>query len=363
MQSTVYAKPKIAPNTKQSEILELQNEISELKSEIKLMKKNNFEIRLRNLKEETHLDCDKLNIYSMLYIENGNKLLIGHLTGEITIWNMENNEHEKTFIEHKEGVNALISLEKMKTGYFASAGNDNYIKIWNIYPENQENDQNIKSVKTIQANDSVLSLTYPFDYHKDCIIYGESESKLIVYNLINSLITELPGHSSYILSLLYITNSPSENYVLSGSYKIIKMWDLKKLVCINNFMEHFAWVRSMVRYKDKFFSTGDDGLIKLWNLFESSSSLFTINQFQNNPLSINSIIIIEDYLVAGGDNKRIEIYDLEKYKKIKMYKTNENIFLLVKLSSSQLNEDCVKIAYSTESEKETDQHFIKILEE
>jgi len=116
----------------------------------------------------------------------------------------------------------------------------------------------------------------------------------------------LRGHTRQVTSLSVI----SDDKIVSGSYKEIKVWDVESEACLQTLnMGHNHFVKSIVKLSnEKMVSSDDDGKIIIWNI--------------NNGLTSKTIYAHTDsiFLLAklsgkkffsSSSDKSIKLWDLE----------------------------------------------------
>ncbi|HOJ93629.1 MAG TPA: hypothetical protein PK390_00170 [Fervidobacterium nodosum] len=95
-----------------------------------------------------------------------------------------------------------------------------------------------------------------------------------------------------------------------GNYVITKILD-----------DHLDSVKKIVKYKDKIFSASSDRTIKVWDL--KSGKL--LNTLAGHKGYVWSLYITGDYLISGGWDGRVIVWDINSYKPVKIYETGFSI--------------------------------------
>lgn len=137
-------------------------------------------------------------INSICFDDSGKLIAIGLSSGNLLIWDIENNKVVCRMKCHQHSVFSILFIKDSKqlvTGSF-----DNTVKIWEI-SYNEDNDINLALVASIsEHNDFVLSITTDTNY--EWLISGSKDSTMKLFSLTEyKVIYSLQAHTNSILSL------------------------------------------------------------------------------------------------------------------------------------------------------------------
>ncbi|MGK7881377.1 MAG: hypothetical protein AB4060_14965 [Crocosphaera sp.] len=141
-----------------------------------------------------------------------------------------------------------------------------------------------------------------------------------------TLIDTFKGHQGWVTSIAF---SPDNKHIVSGSYdNTIKLWDWdinsKKL--IHTFEGHEDWVNSVAFSPDgKYLVSGsNDNTVKLWNVQDKK----LIHTFKGHQDSVNSVAFSpnkkDQYIVSGSDDKTVKRWDVQSKKLIHSFEGHQN---------------------------------------
>jgi WD40 repeat protein len=186
-----------------------------------------------------------------------NFILFGTNKNNIGLWdsNSEDNRQSYIFSGHQLWVNSLV---KCDDNCFASASNDQTIKIWNYYNKN--------CIRTIEA-------------HEDCI--------LCLIKLING------------------------NLCSGSADLMIKIWDWNNGSCLYTLVGHQNWIQCLIQLEDGQIVSGSvDKTIKFWKKYEN---IKTIENAHEN--SVRTLCQINaNYIASGSFDNKIKIWNLNNLK-------------------------------------------------
>ena len=250
----------------------------------------------------------KQNISIMSKIERGyvfcllefepNMILAGTSENNINLWDLssQKNECEFNFMQHTLWVNCLV---KCDDNYFASAGNDALICIWD-YKNRQ--------------------LKYVLKGHIDCILAliklkdgnlcsGSADLTIKIWDWKNQMIISSikTPHNKWVKCVYQLNNGT----LLSGSENIC-VWTNKHLSTFKTLTDHKHYIRTICQIDDNHFASGSfDKTIKIWNIRDFSVTQ-TIEAHNSNVICI--IKLKENKLASCSNDKTIKIWERNNYK-------------------------------------------------
>lgn len=235
---------------------------------------------------------------------------------------------------HSETVNfADIILKKEKM--VVSGSKDGSIKLWNIQPIlDNENDEN-KEEEEIVISESQYSLighsdevnVVKYSPNEKMIATGSYDKTIKIFDNKLSLLSTITGHKRGITDLSF---SPYAKVLVSSSTdKTIKIWNLTDYNCLNTFEGHLSSVLKVnwVYHGTHLISSGADGLIKFWNI-KTSECINTIDGHEGKiwAMDIHSSSSESSSLsfITGGTDASIVLWkDITVTKEIEILKAEE----------------------------------------
>lgn len=263
-------------------------------------KSNNNSIKNTENKTNQHQSIIKqieniyINIESLIQLENG-RIAIGASDKLIKVYDQYNGLYIGMFQGHETWINVLYQL---KDGRLAS-GSYQAIKIWDT--------ASYKCIGSLEENigGSVISLCQLAS--NDTLLSGSEDGFIRQWDINEyKLIKVVNGHDGWINCIIQlqndmlatggndnainIWNNPSMKYIislsdkdsqhsilclcqltdkrlLSGSFKVIKIWNVVTYQCITTISAHEDYITSIISLQDRSVaSSSKDKLIKIWSI-------------------------------------------------------------------------------------------------
>jgi WD40 repeat protein len=176
------------------------------------------------------------------------------LTSENQI--VKNIEKFQIINSNQQSLNSIAASPK--ADYFASAGDDKTIKIWNT--------QTRTAIQTLQGHtEAVLSVAFSLD--GEALVSGSKDKTLKIWNFkTGANLLNLTGHTDFVN---YVNYSPDGRLIVSASSdKQVKIWEVQSGKCLKTLSGHQDQVNVAVFSPDGLYilSGGNDKAIKLWNV-------------------------------------------------------------------------------------------------
>jgi WD40 repeat protein len=155
-----------------------------------------------------------------------------------------------------------------------------------------DSNNDYKRVKTISFTDSFYSLINLPDIE---FASGFSDGSIKIWNILDDYkcLKTLVGHKGRVLCLEFIKK---RNLLLSGSYKTVRVWDMKSDLCINLILAHNGNVECLLSLPNGYFASGCvDGNIKIWDL----NKYECINTLKGCQYEVDFLVLLEDYRIAS----------------------------------------------------------------
>jgi len=215
-------------------------------------------------------------------------------------------EFKELFIKqgHKSEVNSIIFINDDVNNklYLASAGDDFFIKIWDLetylYTFIIVEDLSVYALLNFKSN--IINLPY----YKNLLISAGSEKDIKIFDFsTKKLLYKLNGHSDSIICLEKLNNKKNEFLIASGGLDaIVIIWDIYIKDIIYKLKSHQDSVNSIVFLNweiDDFTiaSAGSDKTINIWNI----QTGVLIKSLTGHQKSINDL----SFMKINADNFRI----------------------------------------------------------
>lgn len=224
-------------------------------------------------------DAPVLSIVDLI----GNQLLMGSASGEVKLWNYQNQTLVKKLGDHESPVRALaFSGNEL----IASGSDSGLVCIWDYKLLKMQQSRHEGHQKPVRC---LAFLGNNF------LISAADDKKILIVDIKNKKCTAiLNAHDGNINFLLVL--SP-EYFLSASSDRRIKLWDIKgneKRI----FSGHTGSVNSLLKLNDSvFLSASSDGLIKLWNKnkeiflkdIKVGGKIVGLQQLSDNRLVISSL--------------------------------------------------------------------------
>mgnify|MGYP002624740691 CR=1 FL=1 len=166
----------------------------------------------------------------------------------IKIWDIDSLNCIYTLSGHTNRIHYLIQT---KPGFIISCSSDKTIKFWNLEEENC-----YLSLK--DAHDGPI---YSLIESIDGKIVSSSFNSINIYDFSTQKFTELNRDKNKgVFKLLILP----DNKLISSSFKYINFWNLNNYQWLYEIEAHNSYINSLLIVKDKLISGGNDGDIKAW---------------------------------------------------------------------------------------------------
>lgn len=173
------------------------------------------------------------------------------------------------------------------------ACSDNLLRSWSIRKKDR-----MKISQKFESEISCLGIS-----KNDRYIAAGCEYRIYVLNISLQILFYLVGHSSYLNSLTFSTDS---SYIFSSSFdKTVRVWSFNRRITVNCFVGHTKKVESIaVTSNSEYIATGSvDKTVRLWNL--NRNSLEAV--LDDAKYEIYSVGFSHDdkYLIVGSNTVRV----------------------------------------------------------
>ncbi len=166
--------------------------------------------------------------------------------------------------------------------------------------------QQAKSLRTVDANDTVKSLTYSPDGQR--LITGGDDRTIKVWNaLTGERLLTLTGHTSAIRSL--VVKSDGSTLASASDDQTIKLWNLGIGQQLRTLKGHTSYINALVISPDgQLLASGSaDQTIRLWNLATGQP----IRALSGHKSYVNTVVFSPDgrLLASGSADQTIKLWD------------------------------------------------------
>ncbi|KAK3911617.1 Transducin beta-like protein 3 [Frankliniella fusca] len=221
----------------------------------------------------------------------------------VRVWYLTDDGNTAKCIGHGQRHTAAVGtvqFGQLSSEIFASAGQDNCLKLWNLPSKFSED------LQPTVLNATFTQIAHQKDINSVCfspndklIATGSQDKTAKIWSTEDlSLIGVLRGHRRGVWCVRF---SPADQMLLTTSADCtMRLWSLQDLSCIKSFEGHES---SVVRGEfltsgTQLVSGGADGLLKLWTV-KSGECVSTLDQ-HNGRIWALAISLNENYIVTGG---------------------------------------------------------------
>lgn len=222
--------------------------------------------------------------------------IIGSLKDSIFFWNIVTKQITKTIKTNSEIQSVNVSAENDTLVVIAS----------NIIHFLDKKDG--KVIKKIDLNGKEELDNCKLSPNNKYIAVIDGLSIKILSSENGEQVCSLNGHVDHITSVGFCSNS---NYVISGSYAIINIWDIKSGTIIKSLEGHTNYVTSVSFSKDnkRVLSSSEDRTIRLWDYDKETAH--KVLDDKSGYVGRAQFIPNKKYVVSSSEKDTIKIWDLE----------------------------------------------------
>ncbi len=271
-----------------------------------------------NPNKEYHLDktfqCHDLPISKIYFNHKGNNFLTCSYDGDAILWDRKTGATKYKIKHHANTINSAIFThndELLLTGSF-----DNLCMLFDA--------SNGIRIKTFEGHEGeIVEVNFDIEEKKFCTASMDLTSKIFDIETAQTLIT-LKGHDDVVFKASFNNES---KLVLTGSYdKTAKIFDAQNGDILFDFKEHKKEISNcFFKPMDNniVITTSLDGLCKIYDIRNGENSLKTFDDHLEKEILCSDISFYGKYLITGGGDNIINLYDLEKMEKIKTLEGHE----------------------------------------
>lgn len=268
--------------------------------------------------KEYHLEktfqCHDMPLSKIYFNHKGNYFLTCSYDGDAILWDRKSGSMKYKIKNHANTINSAIFTHDdnlLLTGSF-----DNLAMLFNT--------ENGIRIKTFEGHDGeIVEVNFNRDENLFCSASMDLSSKIFDIEMGKSIMS-LEGHEDVVLKASFNNDS---KMVLTGSYdKTCKLFDVKNGDILFDFKEHTKEISNC------FFNPADnniiitnslDGLCKIYDIRNGGNSIQTFDNHSNSEILCSEISSNGQYLVTGGGDNMINLYDVKKMELIKSFEGHE----------------------------------------
>ena len=260
-----------------------------------------------NPNKEYHLEktfqCHDLPIAKIYFNHEGNYFLTCSYDGDAILWDRKTGLTKYKIKNHANTINSAIFTHDDKlllTGSF-----DNLCMLFDA-------DNGIR-IKTFEGHEGeIVEVNFDKEEKIFCTASMDLTSKIFDIETGKSTMT-LEGHSDVVFKASFNNDS---KMVLTGSYdKTCKIYDVQNGGVLFDFKEHNKEISNcFFNPKDNniIISSSLDGLTKIYDIRIGENSLKTFDDHSKKEILCSDISSNGKYLITGGADNLINLYDIEK---------------------------------------------------
>ena len=268
--------------------------------------------------KEYHLEktfqCHDLPISKIYFNHKGNYFLTCSYDGDAMLWDRKTGSVKYKIKNHANTINSASFTHDDKlllTGSF-----DNLAMLFDA-------DNGIR-VKTFEGHEGeIVEINFNRDENMFCTASMDLTSKIFDIELGKSILT-LEGHEDVVFKASFNKDS---TMILTGSYdKTCKLYDSKNGDVLYDFKEHTKEISNCFFHpvdNNIIISNSLDGLCKIYDIRNGTNSLITFDDHNKSEILCSDISSDGKYLITGGGDNKINLYDVEKMKLINSLEGHE----------------------------------------
>jgi WD40 repeat protein len=242
-------------------------------------------------------------IFSMLFLENANKIVVGNMNGGVHWVDLAQPEQTKNIAHHKKGVFDIIRLGDQ----ILTAGGEGKLTRWSIAES--------RSVESFHlTNQSLRCLDYsPLG---NLIAAGASDNAVYILDgdTLEVKNTIPRAHDNSVFAVKF---SPDGRYLITGGRDAhLKVWGMNDdLALVSSQAAHWYTINHIAYHPEgKWFATASrDKTIKIWDA--ANFQLLKVLDVVRHGGHINSVNRLfwspyDNLLISGSDDRSIIIWDM-----------------------------------------------------
>lgn len=284
-------------------------------------------------------------------IRNENLLVYGNKHKSLVSVDIESGSSKKIDNAHREFITLIrhfISISFPKDLILSCSCYNGNIKIWAV-----ENWQLLFDKSQIYSSGEIYSACLLFKTNDFFVVTSsESESEYIkVFAKNTSLAKEINNSkdNTYFIDI-YFDKEKNKNYIIDANYKNIKSFDYESNQVYQTYVDNTDSTTKKCYYKGfivfgvtnqtKLIGINDLGIVNVWD-FNNGEILLKITDCLNIPLNC-LCLWNEQFLLAGGNDNYLKVFDLINGKLVQNLKSNNDgkygINSIIKIRGDNLGE-------------------------
>ena len=296
----------------------VQNILENYKSQILSSLNKLISASTINPNKEYHLEktfqCHDLPISKIYFNHKGNCFLTCSYDGDAILWDRKTGLNKYKIKNHSNTINSACFTHDDKlllTGSF-----DELCMLFDA--------ENGIRIKTFEGHEGeIVEVNFDKEEKVFCTASMDLTSKIFDIETAKNVIT-LEGHNDVVFKASFNNDS---NMILTGSYdKTCKIYDVKNGDILFDFKEHTKEISNcFFNPKDNniIITNSLDGLSKIYDIRNGESSLKTFDDHSKKEILSSDISSNGKYLITGGGDNLINLYDIEKMERIRSLEGRE----------------------------------------
>ncbi|EFA74819.1 putative dynein regulator [Heterostelium album PN500] len=227
------------------------------------------------------------NVSCVRFLPSGDQLVSSSRDKSIKVWETATGYCTKTLTGHEDWVRKVIVSEDGTT--LASCSNDQTARVWNL------------------AKGECLLTFREHSHVVECLAYSPANIVEVPGSLLST-----PEGKAKAKAGAGGTSFGQAGYLATGSRdKTIKIWELATGRCLQTYIGHDNWVRSIKFHPcgKYLISVGDDKSIRVWDIAQGRC-IKTINEAHSHFISCLDFCSHNPHIATGGVDDIIKIWKL-----------------------------------------------------
>ncbi len=236
-------------------------------------------------------------------------VITGSDDNEIKIWNAVTYKCQKTLLGHQSYITGIIYLGN---NLLISSSGDTTLRLWDV----NNNDEIIKPKNTFLAKDTISCMLHLKNYNENFILLGSVEDSIKIFDISNSTyVKNFNKKTKFCLKMLDLYTKEKSLIALACN-KSLKIFNIDTSQEIKVLKGHKERIQALVYFKcdskNYIVSGGWDRTIRLWDIDKYEQIL---NVIGNDNWIKNLILLKNDTLLAYGADQILKIWKLDINKK------------------------------------------------
>lgn len=244
------------------------------------------------------------NIFSLAYLEDQNRLIVGNMNGGVHWVNVDHPAATKNIAHHHKGVFDIIRIDDL----IYTLGEGGKLTRWSI--------ENSRTLETYHLSNKSLR-TIAYSPLRNEFAIGASDHHIYFLDA-TTLETKDQIKNAHDNSVFTVCYNPDQTLLLSGGRDAhLKVWDLNQAKkCVSSQPAHWFTINDIaIHPKGTIFATASrDKSIKIWDMKNFQLLKVIDRSKQEGHLnSVNKLLWTDynDYLISVSDDRTLIVWDIQ----------------------------------------------------